>query len=71
MGKRDKTIFNWEEPSTNYYETRIKSLTEQLQNAQNKCERLTSYVERLEAANAELNEKCKRLGDAFLDYAIR
>lgn len=54
-----------------YYENRINSLTTQLQNAQNKCERLTNYADKLERELAALEEKHEKLKDAYIESVTR
>lgn len=67
MGKHDRNEWS----PNGYYENRIRNLSEQLQNAQNKCERLTNYADKLERELAALEEKYEKLKDAYIESVTR
>lgn len=54
-----------------YYTGRIRSLQEQLENAQNRVALKDEYINKLEKALAETATKCAKLEKAYIAEAMR
>lgn len=55
----------------NYYYERIRSLTDQLDNAQRKVASQESYITKLEKALTDSTSKCAKLEKALIEAAVR
>ena len=65
------TKFSWEPESADYYRSRIKSLEDQLSNAQKMCELKASYINDLEKKNFELTQYVDHLKEKLLEEVLR
>ena len=63
-------MFSWDNSPEDYYKGRIKSLQEQLENAQKKVATQASDITKLEKALADSTTKCAKLEKAFIKEAM-
>ena len=71
MAKRDKEIrLSYDPRPEEYYRNRIKSLEEQLENAQTMCSLKDAYIHDLEKEKLRMSEYITHLKEAFIKEAI-
>ena len=63
-------MISWNNSPDDYYKGRIKSLQEQIENAQKMIESKNSYIDKLEKALADSTTKCAKLEKAFIKEAV-
>ena len=65
------TRFAWEPASADYYRNRIKSLEEQLENAQEQCALKDAYIHDLEKEKIGHIEFIQHLKEKLLEEVLR